>query len=101
MKVILLESMENLGRVGEVVSVNTDFLHLLADHGSMPVIAPVGVDENGIVHNVNADTAAAAVAAFLRAQRMRLMGLKKPIDGFRRAAEKNVDIIVPCRPRFP
>jgi len=60
----------DLGFVGEVVSVNTDFLHLLADHGSMPVVAPVGVDENGIVHNVNADTAAAAVAAFLRAEKL-------------------------------
>jgi acetylglutamate kinase len=61
---------EDLGLVGEVVSVNTDFLHLLADHGSMPVIAPVGVDEHGAVHNVNADTAAAAVGAFLRAEKL-------------------------------
>jgi acetylglutamate kinase len=61
---------EDLGLVGEVVSVNTDFLHLLADHGSMPVIAPVGVDDNGVVHNVNADTAAAAVASFLQAKKL-------------------------------
>jgi acetylglutamate kinase len=61
---------EDLGLVGEVVTVNTEFLHLLADHGSMPVIAPVGVDEGGVVHNVNADTAAAAVAAFLRAEKL-------------------------------
>ena len=61
---------EDLGLVGEVVTVNTEFLHLLADHGSMPVIAPVGVDDGGVVHNVNADTAAAAVAAFLRAEKL-------------------------------
>jgi len=60
----------DLGLVGEVVTVNTDFLHLLADHGSMPVIAPVGVDDAGVVYNVNADTAAAAVAASLKAEKL-------------------------------
>ena len=61
---------EDLGLVGDVVSVNTEFIRMLTDHGSMPVIAPVGVDDDGAVHNVNADTAAAAVAAFLRAEKL-------------------------------
>src|SRR5512140_698363 len=47
----------DLGCVGEITEVNTEFLNLLLSHHSMPVIAPVGVNEGGRALNVNADIA--------------------------------------------
>jgi acetylglutamate kinase len=61
---------KDLGLVGEVVNVNTGFINLLLNNGLMPVLAPIGVDEQGQVHNINADIAAASVAAALRAEKL-------------------------------
>lgn len=60
----------DLGFVGEITGVNTAYLNLLLDHGIMPVIAPVGVNEQGQAHNVNADVAASAIAAALKAEKL-------------------------------
>jgi acetylglutamate kinase len=60
----------DLGFVGEITDVNTAYLNLLLDHGIMPVIAPVGVNAQGQPHNVNADVAASAIAAALRAEKL-------------------------------
>ena len=60
----------DLGRVGEIVSVNVPFLQLLLQNGMMPVIAPVGVGEQGELLNVNADLGAAAVAMALKAEKL-------------------------------
>jgi len=57
----------DIGFVGEVVSVRTGLLDTLLDAGYVPVIAPIGADEEGRTYNINADTAAAAVAAQLQA----------------------------------
>ena len=59
----------DLGYVGEIEKVNTTLIdHLLAD-SFIPVIATVGMDENGIAYNINADTAAAAIAIALHAEK--------------------------------
>ncbi|MEK9138007.1 MAG: acetylglutamate kinase, partial [Bacteroidota bacterium] len=60
----------DLGLVGEVVGVNTSFLNLLLNNNTMPVIAPVGVDSEWKAHNINADLAAASVAAALKAEKL-------------------------------
>jgi len=60
----------DLGLVGDIVRVNTAFLNLLFTHGTMPVIAPVGVDTSGQVYNVNADIAAGSIAAALQAEKL-------------------------------
>jgi acetylglutamate kinase len=60
----------DLGLVGEITAVNTQFLNMLLDHGIMPVIAPVGVSAPGEPHNVNADVAASAIAAALQAEKL-------------------------------
>lgn len=59
----------DLGLVGEVVGVNIDAVSDLIDAGRIPVVATVAPDADGAVHNVNADTAAAALAAALGARR--------------------------------
>jgi acetylglutamate kinase len=60
----------DLGFVGEITEVNIAYLNLLLDHGIMPVIAPIGVNAEGQAHNVNADFAASAIAAALRAEKL-------------------------------
>ncbi|MET9121120.1 acetylglutamate kinase [Streptomyces sp. NPDC004528] len=57
----------DIGLVGDVARVNTAVLGILLDHGHVPVVSSVGRGEDGQVYNVNADTAAGAVAAALGA----------------------------------
>ncbi|MGQ0849894.1 MAG: acetylglutamate kinase [Actinomycetota bacterium] len=59
-----------LGFVGEVAAVNAGLMGDLIDDGLVPVIAPLGTGENGRVYNLNADTAAAALARELEAQKL-------------------------------
>jgi acetylglutamate kinase len=61
------------GRVGGVSHVRPDVLRSLIDAGLIPVIAPVAIDGEGQTLNVNADTAAGAVAAALSAEKLVLM----------------------------
>jgi acetylglutamate kinase len=68
-----LENDRDLGRVGRVVAVNPDAISAVADAGYVPVIAPIGVDDAGVTHNVNADEAAGAVAAALTAEKLILL----------------------------
>ncbi|EKO40651.1 MAG: acetylglutamate kinase [Solidesulfovibrio magneticus str. Maddingley MBC34] len=63
----------DLGKVGEVTGINTQLITTLLGQGFIPVIAPVGVDENGETYNINADTVAGAVAAALGAKRLVLL----------------------------
>ena len=60
----------DLGFVGEVTSVNAAFLNTLIGTGVMPVIAPVGVSEEGDMYNINADIAASAIAQALGAEKL-------------------------------
>ncbi|MBB6176721.1 acetylglutamate kinase [Anoxybacillus tengchongensis] len=62
--------LDALGYVGEVVNVRGKLVHTLLRHGYVPVIAPIGVDERGQTYNINADTAAAAVAQALSADKL-------------------------------
>lgn len=57
----------DIGFVGEVAAVRPELLNTLLSAGYVPVIAPIGADEEGQTYNINADTAAAAVAAQLQA----------------------------------
>jgi acetylglutamate kinase len=57
----------DLGAVGRPVSVNVDRLRALLDNGFIPCLAPICIDRNGELLNVNADMVAQAVAAALEA----------------------------------
>lgn len=61
---------EDLGLVGEVIDVNTSFVKNLLHERYLPVIAPIGVDENGTIYNVNADIAAGSIAGALEAAKL-------------------------------
>ena len=60
----------DLGLVGDVKSVDPSSLNDLISAGRIPVVATVAPDANGQVHNVNGDTAAAALAVELKAKRL-------------------------------
>jgi acetylglutamate kinase len=64
------ENGRDLGQVGEVVSVNREFLEMLLAKEYVPVISPVGIGDDGLSYNINADTAAAAVAAAVGAHKL-------------------------------
>ena len=61
---------ERLGYVGEIEEVNADIIRDTLDRGYIPVVSTVGYDNDGHVYNINADTAAAAIAADLKAESM-------------------------------
>ena len=63
----------DFGFVGEPVKVNTEILDTIMKSDAIPVIAPVGVGVNGETFNVNADTAAGAIATATRAKRLLLL----------------------------
>lgn len=58
------------GHVGEVTAVNPAILETLSQKGFIPVISPVGADEEGATYNINADHVAAKIAVALSAQRL-------------------------------
>ena len=63
----------DFGFVGEPVKINTGILETIMKNDAIPVIAPVGVGRDGETFNVNADTAAGAIAAATRAKRLLLL----------------------------
>lgn len=74
----------DFGWVGDVDRVDVALLHLLIEQGRLPIIAPMGVDTDGRLFNVNADTVAAWIAGALGADRLYLVaesgGVRKKMD---------------------
>lgn len=58
---------DKVGLVGEVVEVNTSLINHLIQQGFIPVISPIGIDEQGQRYNINGDVAASAIAKALGA----------------------------------
>jgi len=63
----------DIGHVGQVREVNTDLINMLVSSDFIPVIAPIGVDENGQSYNINADLVAGKVAEILKAEKLMLL----------------------------
>jgi len=59
-----------LGFVGEVERVNPEILFILLEKNYVPVIATVGVDDEGVRYNINADAVAAQIAISLKAEKL-------------------------------
>ena len=75
-----LENDRDLGRVGTIVALDPTPIIAVTDAGFVPVIAPIGVDDAGVTHNVNADEAAGAIASALSAEKLILL---TDVDGVR------------------
>jgi acetylglutamate kinase len=63
----------DFGQVGEPARVNAEILHTIMKSDAIPVVAPVGVGWEGDTYNVNADTAAGAIASATGAKRLLLL----------------------------
>ena len=68
-----IEHVLDLGFVGEPTEIDVRVIHALTGAGLIPVIAPVGIGDDGQTYNINADTVAGAVAAALGAKRMLML----------------------------
>ncbi len=67
------EQQIDLGFVGDVVSINRDVIDLMIASNFIPVIAPLGVDDEGNTYNINADVVAGKVAEFMLAEKLILL----------------------------
>ncbi len=63
----------DIGHVGEVAHINTAVLDMLTDSDFIPVIAPIGVGDDGASYNINADLVAGKVAEVLKAEKLILL----------------------------
>jgi acetylglutamate kinase len=68
-----IEKVLDLGFVGEPEHVNASVLRTLAESDIIPVVAPIGVGEDGATYNINADTAAGAIATALAATKLMML----------------------------
>jgi acetylglutamate kinase len=82
----------DVGLVATVTGIRRDLLDSLMVVGQVPVVAPLARDEVGVVCNVNADDAAAGLAAGLGARQLVLM---TDVDGIRDAAGNKLASITP------
>jgi acetylglutamate kinase len=86
------ERLPDVGLVATVTGVRRDLIDSLLVSGQVPVVAPLARDEMGMVCNVNADDAAAGLAAGLGARQLVLM---TDVDGIRDASGAKLDSITP------
>jgi acetylglutamate kinase len=84
---LVAERIPELGRVGRVVGARPSVLYALFAAGQLPVVAPLALDEGGEIVNVNADEAAAGLAAALGTRLVLLTDTDGVLDG----AGKRID----------
>jgi acetylglutamate kinase len=80
----------DIGLVGDVADVRPEAVHDLIDAGRIPVVASVAPDIDGVVHNVNADTAAAALAVELQAEKLVVL---TDVEGLYRDWPSSQDVV--------
>ncbi|MGI6413656.1 MAG: acetylglutamate kinase [Syntrophomonadaceae bacterium] len=68
-----IDSTGAMGFVGQVKQVNPEIIDIIISNGYIPVIAPIGVDEQNQTYNINADLVAASLAVALKADKLVLL----------------------------
>lgn len=63
----------DIGHVGEVASINTSVIDMLINSNFIPVIAPIGVGDDGTSYNINADLVAGKIAEVMQAEKLMLL----------------------------
>ncbi len=74
----------DLGYVGEIKNVNPELLHVLLSKDFLPVVSPIGLGEDGITYNINADTIASHIAVSINAYKIIFM---TDVDGVKKDGE--------------
>jgi acetylglutamate kinase len=85
----------DLGLVGEVAEVRPEAVLDIVEAGRIPVISSVAPDAHGLVHNVNADTAAAALAIALKAEKLLVL---TDVEGLYRDWPESDEVIQEINP---
>ena len=67
------EEIIDIGHVGEIEAVNPTVVETLDQGGFIPVVAPIGIGEDGTTYNINADTVAGKLAVTLKAEKLILL----------------------------
>lgn len=75
-----------MGFVGKIVNINPQIVETIIENGYIPVIAPIGIDQEQAAYNINADLVAAAIAVKMKADKLVLLTdvpglLQNPQDG--------------------
>jgi len=78
---------QSLGRVGEVTRVDPRVIEAVGGADCVPVVAPIGADQDGLTFNINADEAAGAIAGALRAEKLMLL---TDVDGVQDAQGQRI-----------
>lgn len=81
---------EDLGLVGDIYKVNTDYINYLLEGGYVPVISPIAYGPDGMSLNVNSDTAASKIAGALNAEKLILL---TDVDGVMQDPSKPESLI--------
>src|ERR687889_718656 len=87
---LISERVPGVGLVAHVVGLRRDLLDAILVGGQVPVVAQLARDERGVVCNVNADDAAAGIAAGLGARQLVLL---TDVDGIRDASGRRLDTV--------
>ena len=88
--IVAKKSDENIGYVGEIEKINPKIINTLIDNGFVPVISPIGTDEDGNTYNINADYAANELAIALKANKLVFL---TDIDGLLEDENDNKSLI--------
>ena len=91
-----IEQVIDLGFVGEPARIDTSVLSVFMRTDIIPVIAPIGLGANGETYNINADTAAGAIAGALRASRLLML---TDVRGVLDAARSFVSVLSAAKAR--
>ncbi|MBO68601.1 MAG: acetylglutamate kinase [Acidiferrobacteraceae bacterium] len=67
------EEIIDIGHVGEIKTINPTVVEILDQGGFIPVVAPIGIGEDGTTYNINADTVAGKLAVTLKAEKLILL----------------------------
>lgn len=76
----------DIGYVGDIIDVNEKMLNDLTNDDYIPVVAPIGIDEEGNSYNINADTVAGAIAATLESEKLIML---TDIEGIKESADSD------------
>jgi len=98
-KKLKTDSDVDYGHVGEIVSINPSIIHALENESFIPVIAPIGIGEDGASYNINADIVAGEIAVGLEAERLLLLTntpgvLNKSGDLLRNLTDKDIEALI-------
>lgn len=80
----VIDESYDIGHVGDVEKINTVFLKRLMDQGYLPIISPIGFDNQGVTYNINADDVASMIAQSMEAEKLFLIS---DVDGIYRDME--------------